>query len=922
MLVCRLLGPVEMWSDGQQIKLRYPRQRGLLVMLLAEVNRLVSAESLIDRIWGENPPQKARDILYADISRLRHALDGAAEIRLTRKSGGYLIEADPLAVDLHRFRELVARSRTSQRDEERAALLEEALALWQGEPFADLGNSWLTSLRVSLVQERLDALLDRNDALLRLGRHTTLLSELSALSAAHPLDERVAAQYMLALYRSGRQADALYQYRLTRKQLDDDVGVEPGPELRDLYQSILRSAPELNVPAASHVATRPPMPRQLPARIPRLVGRVNELRQVTRLLEDATTSPAFVITGTAGIGKTALAVHWAHQVADQFPDGQLYVNLRGFEPSGAAMPPTEAIHRFVEALGVSAEAMPADLDARAALYRSLLAERRVLVVLDNVRDADQVRPLLPGSATCAVVITSRNQLESLVASEGAYPVTLRPFSAEEGIALVASRLGTDYVTSHRQAADELVQRCARLPLALTIAAARASIDPHLPLTTLVEQLRDEQTRLDVLDTGDPASSVRAAFSWSYRHLGQQASRMFRMLGIHPGPDISLPAAASLAGVGRDDARAALATLKRACLVSEPAPGRFVLHDLLSLYAAERAKDEETPADRGTATRRLLDWYLHSADAADRLLVPRSQRVPLGAPDHRSRPLSFNGRQEALEWCDAERSNFVAVTRLAADTGHDDTAWKLPIALWGYFTLCKPWSDWMTTHHIGLTAAERSDDRLGQAHIRTALANAHRDIRRFDDAVRGFREALPIWREIGNRWGEAAALTLLGMTYRDSADFHAALDCLHEALDIFGGIDDRWGEAWALYNLGEAHQQLASPQQAVVYSERAMASFREVGDRWGEGWALYNLGKIHQKLGDLPAAASSLRHALNVFGDIGNRMGEGVALAALGTLLMRTDRAHEARDCLRQALSIFEDLGAPQAADLRARLKDV
>jgi DNA-binding SARP family transcriptional activator/tetratricopeptide (TPR) repeat protein len=924
MLTCRLFSQVEVLLDDQRIDLGYPRQRGLLVILLVEVNRLVSVESLIDRVWGQHPPLAARDTLYTDISRLRRALKPTSEMQLIRRSGGYLIKAAPQTVDLHRFRDLVARARVSDTDEERAALLEEGLVQAQGEPFADLNTPWLTDLRASLNREKFNATLDRNDAQLRLGRHTILLTELSTLSAAHPLDERLAAQFMLALYRSGGQSEALHHYQRMRQQLADDLGVDPGPELQDLYQRILRNAAELSTAPKQSASARPPVPRQLPAHTSHFVGRAEELRKLSGVLdtegETAGTVVISAINGTAGIGKTALALHWAHQAADRFPDGQLYVNLRGFDPSETSMEPAEAIHGFLGALGVPPEGIPVALDARAALYRSLLAERHALVMLDNARDAGQVRPLLPGSPTCAVIVTSRNQLTSLVVGEGAQPISLDLLSVGEGISLLAGHLGPEYVASELETMNELIERCARLPLALAIVAARISVSPHVPLTALVEQLADERTRLDALDTGDPSSSVRAAFSWSYRYLERYVARVFRLLGLHPGPELSVPAVAALAGIDCDDAGSALSVLTKAHLVTELASGRFVLHDLLRVYAVERAEAEERAEDRNAAVRRLLTWYLHSADAADRFLVPRSQRVPLGAPEPGSQPLSFNDRKAALEWCDVELANIVAAIRLAAGNGYQDIAWKLPIVLWGFFTLRKPWTDWIAVHRIGLAAAEESNDLLGQAYVWTALANAYRDLRWFDKAEHGFLQALPIWQAIDNQWGEGAALILLGITYRDSQRFQPALDCLDKSLKIFHEIDDLWGKAWVLHNLGETHQRLRRHEEAIDGSEKALAIFRHINDKWGEGWALCNLGKTHQDLGDFPTAIDHLQHALGVFREIGNRMGEGIALASLGTTLMLTNRTEEARTSLSRALVIFADLGAPQVADIQARLR--
>jgi DNA-binding SARP family transcriptional activator len=923
-LTCRLLGHVEVLSGGESICLGYPRQRSLLAILLIEVNRLVSAESLIDRIWQEDPPETARATLYADISRLRRALRRAPGVQVVRRSGGYLIEAEPATVDLHRFRDLVSRAQDGLDDRTTSALLAEGLALWRGEPFADLSNPWLKTVQASLNAERLEAILRRNDAELRLGRHAALLADLRTLSAAHPLNERVAAQLMLALHRSGHQAEALQHYQLIRRYLSSELGVDPGPRLQELHQRILSNSGELDAKATVRPAGHLPIPRHLPAYTPHFIGRKAEMKQLTRLLDTGTagsrTAIISTVNGTAGIGKTTLAIHWAHHVADRFPDGQLYVNLRGFAPSRSPMPPSDAIGGFLDALGVPPERVPPDLDARAALYRSLLADRRMLVVLDNARDSDQVRPLLPGSGTCMVIVTSRDRLAGLVAEEGARPIILDPFSAEEGIDLLASRLGTEFIESERDTANTLLERCAGLPLALAIVAARMGTDRHLSLATLVGLLEDERARLEVLDSGDPATSVRAAFSWSYGCLDPATARVFRLFGLHPGPCASAPAVAALAGVGIGEARSALSVLARAHLVDEPVSGQFVLHDLLRVYAMERAETEESPGDRDTALRRLLTWYLHSADAADRLLVPRSQRVPLDAPPPLVHPLSFDDREAALAWFESERANVVPITQAAADAGHHDVACHFPAAIWGFLTLRKPWADWITTHRIGLDSAERTGDRLGEAYLRTALADAHRDLRRYEQAVSGFTEALALWRSVANRWGEAATLTLLGLAHRDARDYPGSTDCLSSALTIFREIGDSWGEGWALYDLGETEQRLGRLQEAVAHSERAREIFRETKDGWGEGWSLYNLGKIHQRAGDLPEAVDCLQQALDLFRHIGNQLGEASVLATIGATFDLAGRMAEARDFWQQALTIFDNLGAPQAAAIRTRLE--
>jgi hypothetical protein len=517
---------------------------------------------------------------------------------------------------------------------------------------------------------------------------------------------------------------------------------------------------------ASPSAARPPaMARQLPAAGPHFVGRAAELKALTALLDaTAVTAPVAAISGPPGVGKTILAVSWAHQVADHFPDGQLYVNLRGFDPSGQAATPGEVIRDFLDAFGVPAERMPTGLPAQAGLYRSLLAGKRVLVVLDNARDAAQVRPLLPGAAGCLAVATSRSKLTSLIAGEGASPVTLDVLTSGEAADLLARGIGAERAASEPDAARELIESCARLPLALSIAAARAAIRPGVPLAAQAAELRDAQTRLDALNAGEEASSVRAVFSWSCEQLGAPAARMFRLLGLHPGPDISLSAASSLAGVTRREALAALDELTLSSLLTERRPGRYSLHDLLRAYAAELAAGRGGEAGRHAAMRRMLDHYLLSSYRAATLMDPLRRLGPLPATAPEVIPDQLASQDEALAWCQTEYPVLMRATELAAASGFGGPAWQITWALSSFFFGSVRPEEWHAAGLVALSAAIAAGDSYGQAHMQHGLGGACTALGRYDDARTRYAAALQIYEQLGDRSGQARAHIELGLSY--------------------------------------------------------------------------------------------------------------------------------------------------------------
>jgi DNA-binding SARP family transcriptional activator len=663
----RLLGPVELrGADDRPYPLGPPQQRCVMAVLAMSPGRLVPVETLIARVSRDEPVKDMRDVLYTYVSRLRRILRQAdagsvQPLEIRRDNGGYLLAVDDEDVDLHRARRLVRRARQEQdRDPVRSAeLLGEATALWRDTPLAGLRGRWAEQMRVGLQRELVTLLTERYDLELRLGRHAQSVTALSADVVDHPLAEPLTGLLMLALYRSGRQADALQAYIRTRDLLVRKIGEEPGPELRRLHEQVLRRDPALDLdadpypdadadprylpgerrerPAAPRPAARvpdraggppaaPPVrPAQLPPDPAGFVGRAAYADRLDRIRPDAAGrgggAAICLVVGGAGVGKTTLATHWAHREADAFPDGQLYVNLRGSAAADSPTDPADALCGFLQAMGVAHGQMPESTDARTALFRSLLAGRRILVVLDNARDAHQVMPLLPGAPGCATVVTSRRQMPYLVATTGADQIILPPFSPEEARRMLVRLLGEERLKGRQQAVRDVVDGCVRLPLLLRLAAARLAAPPGHPLSAPAAGAPDAAGT-------DGVAGIRAVFSRTYDLLSTAAARLFRLLGLHPGPELSTGAAAGLAGLDPARARTLLAELTRAGLLTEPAPDWFHVHDLFRDYAAELARTHDTPADRQDAVQRALDHYVQSAHA---VCGPSWEPAPPGGP---------------------------------------------------------------------------------------------------------------------------------------------------------------------------------------------------------------------------------------------------------------------------------------------------
>jgi DNA-binding SARP family transcriptional activator/Tfp pilus assembly protein PilF len=944
----RLLGPVEVWSGGRGGPAGAPQQQTVLAALAVEAGRTVPVERVIDRVWGDGPPAQARDAVAVRITHLRRALTEAEAAGGGEPGGparpedrwivwqptGYVLRVDPDGVDLLRFRRLAAAAGRGERaDADRVALLEEALGLWRGVPLAGLRGEWAVRQREMWGLERLEAAVEWGRAALRLGQHARVVPVMRELTEEHPHSEALAVVAGWALAADGRPNEAAELCAAVAHRLRTELGIDPGADLRRLQDAVLAGeplpplpAPPPGPPAAPAEPAEPPaVPAQLPGDVPGFAGRAGHLARLDGMLAAAAGAPtAAVITaisGTAGVGKTALAVHWAHRVAGRFPDGQLYVNLRGFHQGGQVMEPAAAVRRFIEALGVPADRIPPELDAQAALYRSLLNNKRVLVVLDNARDAEQARPLLPGTPTAVTVVTSRNQLTPLVAADGAQPVTLDLLTPAEATQLLARRL-PDRVAAEPAAVEEIITRCARLPLALTIAAARAE-QSAFPLAAIAAELADAGGRLSRLDAGDPVTQVRAVFSWSYTALSPAAARLFRLLGLLPGPDTSVPAAASLAGQPPAETRRQLTELTRANLLTEHAPGRYTFHDLLRAYAGDLA-GADPDDERAAALDRALDHYTHTAHAAARRMDPLRDpmAVPLTPPAAGTGPEQLADRATAQAWLTDEHLVLIAVLRLAADAGRDAHTWQLAWALDTFLWRRGHRQEHATAWRAATRAADRLGDPTAQAHAHRRLAHAYTLQGRYVDAHTAYRDALDLCDAAGDPIGRGRIHLELCLLWERQEHLDQALDQAEQALAVFTTAGHPQGQARALNAVGWYQTVLGDHVRALAACTRALALFQQVGDRNGEADTWDSIGYAHHHLADHTRAVHCYQRALDLYREVGDRYHEAAVLTHFGDTYQAAGNPEAARIAWQQALDLLTDLDRHAADAVRGKLRDL
>jgi DNA-binding SARP family transcriptional activator/predicted negative regulator of RcsB-dependent stress response len=980
-----LLGPLLVRRCGVVTPVTRGKERAVLAALLLGAGRVVSLDELAETLWGSSPPRSARVTLQNYVRRLRRALADTDGSRISTLPHGYLISVAASELDASKFEALQDAARDAAREgawDQAAAQLRAALSLWRGEPLADVPSELLAQRVVPrLTEMRLQAVEARINADLHLGRHGEVIGELRQLVSVHPLRERLHALLMLALYRDGQQAEALAAYQRARRVLIDELGAEPGLELRRLEHQILTADPALEtlppLPADSEPeparagsgpgdagagggprapglspAAGAAVPRLLPAPVAHFAGRRSELKTLSRLLDQAGaqaqgTVVISAIGGTAGVGKTALAVHWAHRVAGLFPDGQLYVNLRGYDP-GQPMPAAEALAGFLRTLGLPGPQIPAELAERAAAYRSLLADRRVLIVLDNARDAEQVRPLLPGEPGCLVVVTSRDMLTGLVARDGADRVLLDVLPPADAMALLRALIGPR-VDRKPEAAVRIAGLCCCLPLALRVAAELATARPRVPLAVLADELEQQQHRLDLLEAGgDSATAIRQVFSWSLRHLDPATVSAFGLAAQHPGPDLDAWALAALAGCSHEQADPMLRELARAHLIQAVGASRYGMHDLLRAFGRELASSDAGGIDAHAALTGLLVYLQHAAAAAMDILFPAEagQRPrPLLTAD----PLPpFTGEAQARAWLDAERATLVAATVQAADKGWHAHAINLAGITHRYLTVGGYYAEAVTVQQSALHAAELAGDLDAEADALLNLGDVRQRQSQHEDALRCLERAHELTRLTGDQAAEYRVLSGLAMInylqgrYRQAVgNYQQILDLcqsagsqrqqirallglgtialltgryqqadrqLRQAADLCGVIGERVYLANALANLGDLHLRQGSYQEAADHLERSAAICRDSGDHVSATYAACYLARTAVRQGQYHPAEKRLRAALARFRASGNRHGETQAIACLSELELRCGRYRRARKNLEQALAICDETG--------------
>jgi len=944
----RILGPAEVWTGHAWAGIGAPKWRSLLAALLINPGQVVPTDRLIAELWGDAPPAGATNLVSIYALRLRRLIGDDNGEMLRTRAPGYQLSLGPEDLDASRFDLLVAAGRQAlaRHEPQRAAdLLARALDLWRGDALVDVPPSELVTAEAErLGQARLDARELRIEADIDCGRHAQVIAELSRLIAAHPLREGLWGLLMRALHGAGRHAEALAAYARAKDVIAEELGVDPGEQLQRLYEQILTEDVHRHRSRAADPAGReagsadpaPPIrpgppeplpPAQLPADITDFTGRDLDMKMLCELQpgteDDGRPGAVMVglVTGAGGVGKTTLAVHAAHRLRPRFPDGQLYVDLLGASPQ--PLTPADVLARFLRDLGMDAARIPADEAGRAALLRTRLTGRRMLILLDNARDAAQVRPLLPGSSGCAVLVTTRSRLPDLTVAR---LVDLDVLGEQEARSLFASVVGAERATAEAEATDEVLAACVGLPLAIRIAGARLAARRGWTVRTLASRLRSEQRRLDELKAGDLA--VRASFGVSYASLpgpaspaGIEPARAFRLLGLWSGPTISLPAAAALFGRPEAGAAGALELLVDVNLLESPAPDTYRLHDLLRVYAAERCQAEESAQARRDALRRILIWYLHTAEAAATIISPHHTRVPIGEDDSPTGPLSFASPEAALEWSEAERADLLAATRQAAADGQHDIAWRLPAAAMSYYYRRSQWADWVASHRIGLDSARELGDRLAEAWMLHNLGMAY-GAQGMTESVVCFEQAVTIYRGIGDIQGETRAANNLAHAYLQSGRFDQALVAGQKSLAVQRRMGNRYGEGITQAILGGAVRGLGRPADSIARFEQALLIFRELEDKDAEADALSDLGEVYLEVQRVDDAVDYLTESLAIRRVTGDRHGQARALGFLGLAWRSAGRPDEAHRHLAEGERIFDELGDhAQAARFRAELAE-
>ncbi|MEV6104071.1 BTAD domain-containing putative transcriptional regulator [Streptomyces sp. NPDC051940] len=956
-LTFSVLGPVQARRAGAELAAGSPQQRAMLAALLLRSGRTATAQDLIDALWGEEPPETATATIRTYAFRLRKALGAQT---LVSRAGGYAVVRAPDSLDTERAERLAAEAERAQAGGDTArgrALYAEALAVWDGGALAGVPGPYAETQRVRLDEWRLSLLEHRVCLDLKAGCHADVVSELTALTAAHPLRERLRELLMLALYRSGRQGEALAVYADTRRLLKRELGVDPRPELAELQARILRADDSLAAPEPAAAALAGPRflrPAQLPASVADFTGRADYVDELSKQLATSEGSVMAVssVSGIGGVGKTTLAVQVAHAAREHFPDGQLYVDLQGSGPAPAE--PEAVLGAFLRALGSTDAEIPDGVAERSALYRSRLAGRRLLALLDNARDAAQVRPLLPGTEGCAALVTGRGKMMDLV---GAQHVDLDVMSPAEALELFTRIVGEDRVAPERDAAMDVVGRCGYLPLAIRIAASRLSARRTWTVSTLARKLADEHRRLDELQVGDLA--VKASFELGYGQLPADQARAFRLLSLADGPDISVHAAAAMLDMAADDAEDLLERLVDTSLIESAAPGRYRYHDLVRLYARGCAeRDEQPPQERESALARLLDFYLATGARVYELGRPGDRLTAHLAPRH-SEGLPFGDRHEALDWMYAEADCLLAAIRQFAAGATLSRAIELLLMARNLAESGTHSLQCLQAAEAAVQAAQEADDLRGQARAHIVITYSHTFAGRFEaadehalramllgtacedpwvsgyapnergivsgllgrygDAGDCFEQALRAFRADGNRAGEASALSNLSRLHVETGDKDHAVRFAREALDIYLGLGGNLRMANARYALGVALTSAGRPAEALPQLSEALEVFRDNRMQLWDGMSLLRLAEVHLALEQPAVAAAHAENALACLKGVGGDWHRAQVMAVLGHALEGVGQPGRARACWTESVALYDQLGSSRADDIRSLL---
>jgi DNA-binding SARP family transcriptional activator/tetratricopeptide (TPR) repeat protein len=908
-----LLGSVVIENEGSFAEIKPGMPRTILAILLLNANSVVSLEALVETLWGADQPPTATASLHNHVMRLRRMLGEQGGARIRAVSPGYLIEVGPGELDLLEFAELCTSGHAAVRARQwtkAATALAAALSLWRGAPAGDAPQLAGHPEVRRLTEARLQAVEDRIEADLGSGRSGELVGELRTLAAEHPLREAFHAQLMLALHRSGRAAEALEVFQQLRGRLADELGMEPSGSMRRLHRRILDADPSLIAPAepASQSPGLGGARYQLPTDTRAFTGRSEELDQLTALIlkapvgSDAGMVVISAIDGMGGIGKTTLAVHAAHRAREQFPDGQLFLDLHGYTGGVEPLSAGDALDYFLRSLDVPPQAIPQDLGQRSAFFRDRLHGTRTLLILDNVSSAAQIRPLLPGSPGCLVLVTGRRRLTGL---DDAHFLALDILPEADAVALLHKVAGPERIPAHHPAIAELVELCGRMPLAIRITAARLRRHESLRIEDLVGQLRDDSSRLSRLQDEDRALS--AVFDLSYQNLSEAEQRLFRLLGLVPGPDFDAYAAAALLGTDRRPAEQLLDSLLDHNLLTQHAADRYQFHDLVRVYARSLT-GEQTAAEPDSPLGRLLDYYVYAAQAADRYLsrLPRSEGLPrAAAPTAAPQPPD---RPAALAWMRTERDNLTAALAHATAHGQAVRVVGLTAAMTAFLQQEGPWPLAAELHLAAATVAHEHGDLVGEANAFGDLGRARLSTGALTAASGLFERALAIFQGLGDQVGEGAGLWDLGRAQYLGGDCPTAIDTLSRALRLFQSVGHRLGEANALRELAHVHDLIGEFGAAAELVEPALRVFRELGDRLGEANCFWDLGRVRLMTGDYPGADGFFAQALTVYQELGQRTGEANALGDLGQVRMVTGDYAASTGLAERALVIFRSIG--------------